>query len=160
MLRPLPANATSDVKLCNQIDLLGQKLPDSLGQMAALLEKVKASSDYDAAVNRAAGHVWSALGPFYASGDPSVRVALLRFAHDHLPEAAQAHLCRRLVKDAAWRVRALARRLVERAGFREVALPLTPDGPWDATGWLRGMVGQPLFHHRQGRRALQEHGLP
>jgi RNA-directed DNA polymerase len=160
MLRPLPANATSDADLHDRIDLLGQSLPDSLGEVAALLEKVKPSSDYDAAVNRAAGHVWSALERFYTSGDPSVRVALLHFARDHLPEAAQAHLCRRLVKDGAWRVRSRARGLVERSGFREVALPLTPDGAWDATGWLRGTVGQPLFQHRQGRRVLQEHGLP
>src|SRR5436305_8877214 len=97
MLRPLPVNASADAKLRHRIDQLGQKLPDSLGQVADLLEQVKASSDYDAAVNRAAGHVWSALERFYASGDPEVRVALLRFASDHLPEAAQAHLCRRLV---------------------------------------------------------------
>jgi RNA-directed DNA polymerase len=160
MLRSLPANATSDAKLRDQIDSLGQSLPDSLGQMAALLEQAKPSSDYDAAVNRAAGHVWSALDGFYSSGDPSVRVALLRFAHAHMSETAQAYLCRRLVKDTAWRVRSLARRIVERSGFREVALPLTPDGAWDATGWLQGTVGRPLFQHRQGRRVLQEHGLP
>ncbi|HTU20612.1 MAG TPA: reverse transcriptase family protein [Gemmataceae bacterium] len=160
MLRPLPANATSNKKLRDQIDLLGPKLPDSMERMGLLLEQVKVSSDYDAAVNRAAGHVWSALEEFYRSGEPTVRVALLRFAHAHLPEAAQAYLCRRLVKDSAWRVRSLARRLVERSSFREVALPLTPDGAWDATGWLRGTVGQPLFRHRQGRRILQEHGLP
>ena len=115
MLRPLPANATSDAKLHDRIDSLGRKLPDSMEQVAALLGQVKASSDYDAAVNRAAAHVWSALERFYASGDPAVRVALLRFACAHLPEAAQAHICRRLVKDAAWRVRAQARRLVESA---------------------------------------------
>ena len=160
MLRQLPANATSDAKLCDQIDLLGPKLPGSLREVATLLEQVKTSSDYDAAVNQAAGHVWSALDRFYTSDDPSVRVALLRFACDHLSVAAQAHLCRRLVKDGAWRVRSLARRLIERGGFREVALPLTPDGPWDATGWLQGTVGQPLFHHRQGQRILEERGLP
>jgi hypothetical protein len=160
LLRPLPVNATFDAKLRDQIDRLCQKLPDSMEQVAALLEPVKASSDYDAAVNRAAGHVWSALERFYAFGDPAARVALFRFARDHLPEAAQAPICRRLVKDTAWRVRSLARRLVERSAFREVALPLTPDGAWDATGWLQGTVGRPLFHHRQGRRVLQEHGLP
>ncbi|MGH7173538.1 MAG: reverse transcriptase family protein [Gemmataceae bacterium] len=160
MLRPLPANATSNAKLRDRIDSLGRKLPDSLGQMAALLELVKASSDYDTAVNRAAGHVWSAINEFHGSGDSSVRVALLRFACNHLSEAAQAHLCRRLVKDTAWRVRSLARRVVERSCFREVALPLMPDGAWDATGWLCGAVGQPLFHHRQGHRVLQQRGLP
>ncbi len=160
MLRPLPANATSDAKLHQQIDSLGPKLPDSMEQMAALLEEAKPTSAYDAAVNRAAGHVWSVLERFYASGDPIMRVALLRFARGHLPESAQAYLCRRLVKDGAWRVRSLARRLIERRAFREVALPLTPEGAWDATGWLQGTVGQPLFHHRQGQRVLQEHGLP
>ena len=55
MLRPLPANATSDAKLCDRIDSLARKLPDGIGQVAALLEQLKASSDYDAAVNRSAG---------------------------------------------------------------------------------------------------------
>src|SRR5262249_27496211 len=154
MLRPLPANATSDAKLRNQIDLLGQKLPDSIRQVAALLEQVKVSSDYDAVVNRAAGHIWSALDRFYASGDPSVRVDLLRFACDHLPEAAQAYICRRLVKDTAWRVRSLARRLVEPNGYREGALPLTPHGASDATRWLRSTVSQPHVHHPPRPRHL------
>jgi hypothetical protein len=160
LLRPLPANATTDANLQDQIDRLSEELPAGLGQVAALLEQVQATSDYDAAVNRAAGHVWGTLDQFYTSDDPAVRVALLRFACDHLPEAAQAHICRRLVKDTAYRVRARACRVVERRGFREVALPLTPDGPWDATGWLQGTVGQPLFQHPQGKRVLQEHGLP
>src|SRR5262245_28694510 len=109
MLRPLPANATSDDKLSGQIDRLAQTLPESIAEVAALLERVKVSSDYDAAVNRATGHVWSALERFYASADPAVRVALLRFARDHLSEGGQAPICRRLLRDAAWRVRSLAR---------------------------------------------------
>jgi retron-type reverse transcriptase len=124
------------------------------------LRQVKTSTDYDAAVNRAAAHVWPVLECFYSAGDPAVRLALLHFACEHLPEAAQAHVCRRLVKDAAWRVRTQARRHVERSVFREVALPRTPDGAWDATGWLQGTVDRSLFRHRQGRRVLQERGLP
>lgn len=160
MLRPLPANATSDAKLRDKIDSLGQKLPGSIGLITALLAGAKASSDYDAAVNWAAGHVWAALDRIYSSSNPAEREALLHFACNHLPEAAQAHICRRLVKDTVWRVRSKARRVVQKSGFREVALPLTPDGVWDATGWLRGTVGQSLFSHRQGRRVLQEKGLP
>ena len=34
------------------------------------------------------------------------------------------------------------------------------DDAWDTTGWLQGTTGQPLFQHRQGRRVLQEHGVP
>jgi retron-type reverse transcriptase len=160
LLRPLPVNAGTDAKLHAQIDSLSQNLPGSLGQMAEALEKVKTSCDYDAAVNRAAAHVWLALERFYTSADPTVRLDLLRFVRDHFVEEAQARICRRLVKDSAWRVRALARRIVEGRGFREVALPLTPDDAWDATGWLQGTTGQPLFQHRQGRRVLQEHGVP
>src|SRR5262249_21952045 len=156
--RPLPANATADAKLHARIDALGRELPDSLGQMTEALDQVKASCDYDAAVNRATAHVWPALERFFASADPSVRVALLRFARDHLAEEAQERICRRLLKAPAWRVRSQARRLVERRGFREVALPRTPEGPWDATGWLQGTTDKPLFRHRQGRRVLQEHG--
>lgn len=94
MLRPLPANATSEAKLRDKIDSLSRRLPGSVGQMAALLEQVKTTSDYDAAVNRVAGQVWSALESFYASGDTSVKAELLRFACGHLPEAAQAYIYR------------------------------------------------------------------
>ncbi len=160
VLRLLPANAGVDAQLHARLDLLSRDLPASIGQIARALEAVKATCDYDAAVNRAAAHIWLALDHFYSYDNPSVRVRLLYFARDHLGEEAQARLCRRLVKDSSWRVRALARRLVEQQGFREVALPLTPDGPWDATGWLHGVGNQPLFRHRQGRRVLQEHDLP
>ena len=160
MLRTLPVNATFEAQLRKQVDKLCQKLPSSLGDIAHLLEKTRESSGYDSAVNRVAAHVWGALDLFYAADDPDVRSVLLKFARDHLPETAQAYICRRLAKDSAWRVRSMARRIIEQHGFREVALPLTSDGDWDATGWLHGMVGQPLFHHRQGRRVLQENGLP
>ena len=40
LLRPLPVNATFDAKLRDQIDRLCQKLPDSMEQVAALLEPV------------------------------------------------------------------------------------------------------------------------
>jgi hypothetical protein len=160
VLRPLPANAAVNAKTHARIDELGPKLPGSIGQMAEALDDIKASCEYDAAANWAAAHIWLVLERFFSSDDPSVRVALLRFARDHLAEEAQARICRRLVKDAAWRVRSQARRLVQRRGFCQVALPLTADGPWDATGWLQGTTNQPLFRHQQGRRVLEECGLP
>jgi hypothetical protein len=160
VLRVLPVNATADAKLHARIDSLSKKLPGSLGDLSQALHKVHASCDYDAAVNRATAHVWVALERFYSSDDPSVRLALLRFARAHLVEEAQARICRRLVKDPAWRVRSWARRFVEGRGFRQVALPLAPDEAWDATGWLQGTVDRALSRHRQGKRVLQEHGVP
>src|SRR5438132_1218683 len=93
VLRPLPANAAADAALHAHLDLLGQKLPETLGPMTEALERVKASCEYDAAVNRAAAHVWLALERFYSSDDARVRVALLRFVRDHLGEEAQARVC-------------------------------------------------------------------
>jgi RNA-directed DNA polymerase len=159
MLRPLPPNTTSDANLSDQIDRLAKKFPDSLAEVAALLVTVQASSDYDAAVNRAAAHVWSALERFYEADDAAVRVELVRFARDHLPESGQAPICRRLIRDSAWRVRSLARRLIQQGGIREVALPLTSDDAWDATGWLQG-TDRPMSRHRQGTRVLEQRGLP
>jgi hypothetical protein len=160
MLRLLPPNATSDKKLTGQIDALAKKLPDSIGEMAALLEQAKTSSDYDAAVNQAAGHVGSALERFYSASDPRVRVALLRFARDHLPECGQAVICRRLVRDSAWRVRALARRLVQQGGIREVALPLTADDPWDATGGSRARAASRCPATGRGNARSRNGGCP
>jgi retron-type reverse transcriptase len=160
LLRPLPANAAADEALNARIDELGRKLPGSLPQIHGALDKVRAYREYDAAANRAAAHVWRALDQFYASGSAPLRASLLAFADEHLAEAARARVCRRLIKDPILRVRSKARKLVERGGFREVALPRTADGDWDASGWLAGADGKPLSRHRQGSRVLARHGLP
>jgi hypothetical protein len=159
LLRPLPVNAAADAALHARIDKLGAELPNSLPQIHEALNKVRALSEYDAAANRAAAHLWLALERFYTGGVPSRR-DLLSFAGDHLVAEAQARICRRLVKDPSTPVRARARRFVERATFREVALPLKPDGAWDATGWLQGTAAGRLNRHPQGRRVLARHDLP
>src|SRR5262249_53906447 len=141
-------------------DDLCRKLPGSLPELREALAKVQPYREYDAAANRASAHVWLALGHIDALAPPAVRLALLNFAADHMAPEAQARVCRRLVKDPDPRVRRRARRLVEQAHFREVALPRTADGPWDATGWLRGTDVGPLLRHPQGRRVLERHGLP
>jgi RNA-directed DNA polymerase len=160
LLRPLPANAVSDEKLHAEIDKLAAGLPDTLGGLGTALFRVRCYQEYDAAANRANAHVWRALDGLLASPARSVRMALLTFATAHMVEEAQARICRRLVKDPDVGVRGSARRLVEKGRFREVALPATADGAWDATGWLQGTAGAPLSRHRQGRRVLEAHGLP
>jgi hypothetical protein len=89
-----------------------------------------------------------------------VRVSLLSFAEQHMVPEAQARIYRRLVKDPVGRVRTKARKLVQRARLREVALPLKSDGDWDTTGWLRGTLQAPLSRHVLGRRVQARHGLP
>src|SRR5207248_2533282 len=67
---------------------------------------------------------------------------------------------RRLVKDPTTRVRSKARRLIQQAHFREVALPLDADGDWDATGWTKGTVSGLLTRHKQGKRVQEKNGVP
>jgi hypothetical protein len=160
LLRPLPANAVVDDKVFAAIDEQAAKLPESVRLLGYELDKVRAYREYDAAANRACAHVWRALDRFFAHESPIVRLGLLNFALAHMVEEAQARVCRRLVKDADVGVRRAARRAVERARFREVALPATADGDWDASGWLRGATGEPLSRHRQGQRVLESRGLP
>jgi RNA-directed DNA polymerase len=160
LLRPLPANAAVDEKLHETLDKLAADLPRTLRQLGIALDKVKSFSEYDAAANRAGAHVWRHLDAFFTSQWPGDRQALLHFAVAHMVEEAQARVCRRLVKDPDLTVRRAAQRLVQRVHFREVALPATPDGDWDATGWLRGTEGAGLARHKQGKRVLERYGLP
>ncbi len=85
---------------------------------------------------------------------------LLSFARDYMVEAAQARIYRRMVKDPSPRLREVAQQLVEKAQFREVALPAKPDGPWDTTGWFKGIQGAPIRRHKQGRKIQTKHGVP
>jgi hypothetical protein len=160
LLRPLPANAAADETLNAEIDRLAAELPNSLRALATVLFRVRHYREYDAAVNRASAHVWRALDAFFSSPSPSDRMALLNFALTNMVDEAQARVCRRLVKDSDVGVRRSARGVVEKRHFREVALPATPDGAWDATGWLKGTTGEGLARHRQGRRVLESRGLP
>jgi retron-type reverse transcriptase len=160
LLRPLPVNADADEKLLATLDKLAANLPDGLRLLDIELGRVRHYREYDAAVNRASALVWRSLDAFFASPNPADRLVLLNFALSHMVEEAQARVCRRLVKDPDVSVRRTARRVVEKRGFREVALPATPDGAWDASGWLRGTTGEPLSRHRQGRRVLESRGLP
>lgn len=158
--RALPANATSDAKLNARIDRLADKLPGAIAELHAALEAVRSFSEYDEAANRASARVWQVLDSFYVHEEPSVRNALLSFATEHMVLEAQARVYRRLVKDAALRVRRRARRAVEAAALPEVALPLKPDGDWDTSGWCTGTLEEPLSRHATGRRVLAKFDLP
>jgi hypothetical protein len=160
LFRPLPANAAADEALHARIDQLGGQLPLSLPDLHDALDDVRMYSEYDAAANRASGHVWLALERLASEASADTRAALLSFAAEHMVDAARARVYRRLVKDPSYRLRKQARQLLQRANLREVALPLTPDGDWDPTGWLRGTVSGPLTRHPQGRRVQDRLGVP
>jgi hypothetical protein len=160
VLRLLPANANDDAALGVQIETLAAQLPGSLRQMDFILQRVHLYSDYDAAVNRAAAHVWRTAGAILRAGSAFDKQSLLSFAVAHMTPQAQARILRRLVKDSDLRVRRKAARAIQRGRLREVALPARRDGAWDAAGWLHGTAPGPLTRHPQGRRVQERNGLP
>jgi hypothetical protein len=157
-LRPLPVNAVADEELLAEIEVLAGKLPGSLHQIHRSLSRVSTYREYDAACNRASVHVWRALRQIIASGGTS---NLLSFAAEHMTETARSRILRRLAKDPDYAIRFRIRKLVRRGAIREVALPGSKDGPWDATGWLIA-GGEPytLRRHPQGQRIQQRSGVP
>jgi RNA-directed DNA polymerase len=158
LLRPLPSNALVDEALLARVEALAARLPDSLTALHRLLKEYRAYREYDAAVNRAAPAVWQAREAILAA--PALRVDLLAFAAEHFPEQAQARIFRRLSKDPTQQVRRRLHILFKRIDVREVALPRTADGPWDATGWLHGLGPGTLKRHRQGTRIQEQRGVP
>jgi RNA-directed DNA polymerase len=160
LLRPLPVNAADDDKLNAKIDEAAKGLPRNLHQLINLLNGVRMFREFDGAVNRACVHVWREREKFLSSEDEGTRRALLHFAREYMVEAAQARIFRRMVKDPSPRLREAAQQYVQKAQFREVALPAKADGPWDTTGWFKGIEGAPIRRHKQGRRIQEQHGVP
>jgi hypothetical protein len=163
LLRPLPLGAAADEQLHVKIDELAADLPAQVTQLDRLLHGVQSYREYEPAANRACAHVWLAVDRLLASPDPRARLALLAFARAHMPPQAEARLLRRLARDTSPRVRLKVRRLLRRHPVREVALPQTPGGAWDAAGWFpRGdaAAGQGLARHRQGRKIQERTGVP
>src|SRR5262249_36576964 len=157
LLRPLPVNAADDDKLNAKIDEAAKGMPPDLYQLVNLLNGVRMFREFDGAVNRACVHVWREREKFLSSEDEGTRRALLHFAQEYMVEAAQARIFRRLVKDPSPRLREAAQQYVQKAQFREVALPAKADGPWDTTGWFKGIEGAPIRRHKQGRRIQEQH---
>jgi retron-type reverse transcriptase len=160
LLRPLPVNASDDEKLNAQIDEAGKGLPGTMQQLVRLLEGVRMYREFDSAVNRACVHVWRVREQFLSSDNEVVRKTLLTFAREYMVEAAQARILRRLVKDPSPRLREMAQGYVEKAHFREVALPAKAEGAWDSTGWFKGIQGAPIRRHKQGSQVQEQHGVP
>src|SRR5262249_6522899 len=158
LLRPLPVNAADDDKLNAKIDEAAQQLPRGIHQLTNLLRTVRMFREFDGAVNRACVHVWREREKFLSSEDESLRRALLHFAQECMAEAARARIYRRMVKDPSPRLREAAQQYVQKAQFREVALPAKADGPWDTTGWFKAIQGAPIRRHKQGRKIQEQHG--
>lgn len=160
LFRPLPANAVEDRVLAIKIDELVRNLPTSLGSLRLELNTVQATASYEHAVNAAVAGVWLHLDAMLEAPDPKDRLELLSFAVAHFPTPAAARVCRRLAKDPLTRVRERVRAELASRKVREVALSATKDGPWDATGWLKGTTDVDLSRHKTGKKVQTRNNVP
>jgi RNA-directed DNA polymerase len=160
LLRPLPANAVVDPALHAKIDALAAKLPETIAQLHEQLDGVRMFREYDAAVNRASALVWQNLEACINSAELPPRLALLRFAQEHLTPAGFSRVLRRLVKDPAPSVRRHATRTLQKSKIREVALPAKKNGAWDTSGWAAGVDRGGLARHQGGKRTRAQANVP
>ncbi len=166
LLRPLPANASSDPKVNKKIDALSKKLPDSIGEIHSILTRITEYSEYDDAANRASAYVWLAMEDFFNAEDAQIRSQLLSFVGAHMVPRARARVLRRLIKDPVSRVRGKARTVLLKTRIPEVALPLDPKGTrqgdkdWTPRGWLQGVQPGTLYRHKTGKKAQEKNGVP
>src|SRR5215471_8832294 len=102
---PLPANADADAKLLATVEQLCSRLPDDFAKLQMALDDVRALASYDPAVNRANELVWERFEKLVASPEGAARIALVKYAVEHLPVRGLARVLRRLAKDPDTAVR-------------------------------------------------------
>lgn len=157
---PLPANADHDATLLTKIEQTCSRLPDAFPELQKTLDKVQALASYEPAANLANERVWEQLEALLGHPAPQGRAMFVRYALAHLPSRALARVLRRLAKDSNMAVRGVVKKAIKGAKLREVALPQTPDGDWDPTGWMlpAGPAGEP--RHKTGTRVQKKVGVP
>lgn len=160
LLLPLPANADHDAKLLATVEKHCAKLPTEFAKLHRALGSVRALASYEPVANRANALVWEQFEALLAAPDGTARLALARYAREHMPSRALARVLRRLAKDPDMTVRSQIARLIKRAKIQEVALPAKKDGDWNATGWLLTDTQSKITRHKTGTRALERTGVP
>ena len=160
LLLPLPANADPDPKVLARVEQACSKLPDGFGELQKALGEVRQLASYEPAVNAANALVWERLEELLGHPAGKARIALIKYAADHLPERARARVLRRLAKDPDTEVRKHVKAAIKKAKVREVALPQKRDGDWDATGWMLPDDHPKLGKRKTGRRVQEKTGVP
>lgn len=157
---PLPANASTDAELIAKVEQHCTKLPEEFVQLQKVLTDVHMLATYEPAVNRANELVWERFEALATHENPKARVALVRYALEHLPPRGTARVLRRFAKDPDMQVRSQVGRALRKTKIREVALPRGKDGDWDTSGWLLDDKTKKVTRHKTGTRALEKNKLP
>lgn len=157
---PLPANADTNAELIAKVEQHCTKLPEEFAQLQRALDGVRALATYEPAVNRANELVWERFEALAAHENPKTRVALVRYALEHLPPRGTARVLRRFAKDPDMQVRSQVGRALRKTKIREVALPRGKDGDWDTSGWLLDDKTKKVTRHKPGTRTLEKNKLP
>jgi retron-type reverse transcriptase len=159
LLLPLPANADHDAELLDRVEQHCSKLPENFPQLQKALDAVRSLASYEPAVNRANAHVWGQLDNLLVAA-PKHRIALMKYAFEHVPQRGLARILRRMAKDPDTEVRTTVRNTIRKAKLKEVALPQKGKNNWDATGWLLSPEQGKVTRHKTGKRAQEKNGVP
>ncbi|MDY3562733.1 reverse transcriptase domain-containing protein [Gemmata sp. JC673] len=160
LLLPLPANADADPTLIAIIEQHATSLPEGFKKLHDALDRVRALASYEPAVNRSNTLVWEKLEALLTAPEGAARIALIRYAREHMPERGCARVLRRLAKDADMNVRRTVVKAVRKAKIQEVAIPAKKDGEWDTSGWLLPDEVSKVTRHKTGKRAQERSGVP
>lgn len=154
-----PVGAPVDTDLLKRVESLCAQLPQNFAKLTQTLFDIQHEARFDPARVRAYQLVVRQLDDLLDAGFPAKR-GLLTFARKVLSPAEAAFIARRLVRDHHRDIRRSAVSLLHTKRPLDVALPATPDGDWDYTGYLRGIEKGRLDRHKGGVRRQQEQGVP
>jgi RNA-directed DNA polymerase len=158
---PLPANADPDPKSIEKVETLCGQLPTNFAALQKALDEVRAFASFEPTVNRANELVWSRLEALLSDPSGRERAKLVQYAQANMPQRLLGRILRRLAKDPDMSVRNTVGNAITKGKFKEVALPRTKDGDWNATGWLLPKEKQKIgSRHKSGTRAQEKTGVP
>lgn len=168
LLRPLPANATTDDKLADKLAKLvaaarsadTKHLGKAIYDLNSALSQAQPVATYEPAVNAVAGHLWELAEAVCGCDDLNAKYHLITLAVGHMVPEAAARICRRLAKDPNPRVRQAVRQVIKSGQIQEVALPATKDGAWGPEGWLKGTSDVDLSRHKVGKKVQEKNNVP
>lgn len=155
----LPVGAEVREDLQAEIKRLTDALPASLQELLEWCAAWESDAAFDAARAEANHQLMLRLGDIL-NAEPPLRRALVRYAGRFMDLEEASPVLRVLARDVDMRVRRMAGTQIRRRRPADVALPATQDGPWDATGWLRGSERGRVTAHPQGTPRQEEVGVP
>ena len=146
--------ADLDEEVLEHIRVVSKDLPARFDELIAYLASLQDFASYEPALVFAAAMIRARM----ASILRDVPLSIFEPSGVELPKDIYARVARHFAKDITHRAR--AKRLVDRVGIDDVALPSNEDGRWDHSGWRKGLDTNGIYRHATGKRRQNEVGVP